>query len=268
MESSAAGRKHEAVSSIRVLLLVLFGAFSTTGVRAQEAPVCVALTARPIQAIGAIHLVVDDDPVWLEELALRAAAMWNDAGCNGDRRFPRIDLERPREAHRKIRVRWEPGFNPAEPRSCGSFVGAEIVLYGRTIDPRTRVLGGCGSPDRIVETLAHELGHAFGLRDRYDAACYGWIMSQLVWLGENAILPRAVQSNECDAADLAFDTPSERRRLSRRPVLLAAELSVDAEEGAAAKSLLTLPESAAPLPPRSARTAPGTRAKGSGGYRP
>lgn len=271
MESSAAGRRHDAVPPTRVLLPALLAALSALGARdalGQEAPACVALSARPIQAIGAIHLVVEEEPLWLEELARHAAAMWNRAGCSGEQRFPRIDLETPRQPHRRIRVRWEPGFNVAEPRSCGSFVGAEIVLYGRAIDPRTRALGSCGSPDRVVETLAHELGHALGLRDLYEPACYGSIMSQLVWVGENAILPRAVRSYECDAADLAFDTPSERRRLVRRPILLAATPSAEVEEGAAAKSLLMLPGSAAPLPRRSARTAPDTPGTASDGYRP
>lgn len=269
MESSAAVRSSDAAPTCRSLFLALAGALSVASAQAQEGAACVGLTARPTQAIGAIHLLVDQDPPWLEELALRAAAMWNDVGCHGADRFPRVSLSRPTLPHRRIRLRWEPGFNAAEPRSCGSFVGADIVLYGRAIDPRTRALGGCGNPDRVVETLAHELGHALGLRDRYEPACYGSIMSQLVWVGENSILPRAVQAYECDAADLAFDTPAERRRLSRRPVLLAAAPSTEAgAESASAKSLLTLPEAAPPPRPRSARTAPGSPATESDGYRP
>jgi len=268
MESSATVRCTDAVPVRRVLFLALAGALATASAQAQEPAACVSLSARPIQAIGAIHLVVDGDPVWLGELAARAASMWNDHGCNGSDRFPRVQLERPSQPHRRIRVRWESGFNAAEPRSCGSFVGSDIVLYGRAIDPRTRTLGGCGNADRVTETLAHEIGHALGLRDRYESECYGSIMSQLVWMGENAILPRSVRAFECDAADLAFDTPSERRRLSRRPVLLASAPSAETGEGAAAKSLLTLPEVAPPLHPRSARTAPGSPARGSDVYRP
>ena len=165
-------------------------------------------------------------------------------------------------------MRWEPGFNAAEPRSCGSFVGSDIVLYGHAIDPRTHALGACGNADRVTETLAHEIGHALGLLDRYESECYGSIMSQLVWMGGNAILPRSVRAFECDAADLAFDTPAERRRLSRRPVLLASAPLAETGESAAARSLLTLTEAAPPRNPKSARAAPGSHGTESDGFRP
>ncbi len=244
---------------------------STAAAVSDTAVSCVGLKARPAQAIGAIRLDLGALPTWLRPPAERAAAFWNDPGCNRAGEFPKIVLDETPEPHRVIRVRWEPGHNPREPRSCGSFIGAEIILYGRAIDPRVHALGGCGDLDRVAETLAHELGHALGLTDRFEPACYGSIMSQLVWTSATGILPRRVQPYECAAADLAFETPAERRAGARRDIVLAsAGLAIAAGEGegAAALARLTLPEPAAEPRRRSARTAPGILGTASAEFHP
>ena len=145
MESATAG--HASATGIVhwVLRFGIAAALLAPVAAAQSGPTCVALKDRPLQAIGAIHLVTDGQPAWLHAAASRAASMWNDPACNVSHAFPRIVLTPTREPHRRVRVRWEPGFNAAEPRSCGSFAGNEIVLYGRAIDPRTRTLGACGN---------------------------------------------------------------------------------------------------------------------------
>ncbi len=235
---------------------------------AQAGPACVALKERPLQAIGAIHLLAEGQPPWLDAVVARAASMWNDPDCNVARSFPQIVLAATREPHRRLWVRWEAGFNRAEPRSCGSFGGNEIILFGSAIHPATRELGTCGTTDRIVETLAHEIGHALGLLDRFEPECYGSIMSQLVWVRGNAVLPRTVRPSECAAADIAFETPAERRWPGRQPRLLAAISSTAAGDGAAARSLATLPGQPERLLPRSARTAPGSPATMSSEFHP
>ena len=93
-------------------------------------------------------------------------------------------------------------------------------------------------------------------------------MSQLVWVGDNVVLPRAVQRFECAAADIAFETPTERRRPGNQPRLLASIPSEVPDDAIAARSLVTLLELAEPLRRRSARTAPDSLATTSSEFHP
>lgn len=235
-----------------------------TAVAAHVAPVaaaesCVSAKSRPVQAIEAIRLVPRDFPAGLLPIVERAMSFWNDAGCNGDAGFPRFRFA-SEEPHRIVNVRWVQGINAATEGSCGSFVGSEIVLYSHARDGRGRRERSCGTPPRLAETLAHELGHALGLDDQYGTRCAGYIMGQLVLDRSGAPLERRVRAEECAAADAAFLTLAERGGRAAEDLLAAAD---DAPPAG-----FTSRAGAAGSRPRSARIALGIPATESDGYRP
>ncbi|MCP4205374.1 MAG: hypothetical protein GY769_25975 [bacterium] len=97
---------------------------------------------------------------------------------------------------------------------CGSFRGRTIVLYAFAVD-RTGRLRSCRSP---VDLLAHELGHALGLRDApEDLACHAYTMSNL---HDSDPLSRQVQPEECRAVAERWLTSQEIARDSA-PALIA-----------------------------------------------
>ena len=81
-------------------------------------------------------------------------------------------------------------------RRCGAFAGSTVTLYLSAIDHEGRPVR-CGDPAR---TMAHELGHVFGLDDQYDPVCNRHIMSP--------VPPRR--------ADRRYPTPAECRAVAER----------------------------------------------------
>jgi hypothetical protein len=89
---------------------------------------------------------------------------------------------------------------------CGDFRGRTITLYRwALLADGTRVR--CGS---LPQNLAHELGHALGLRDaREGAECRRRIMSQI---NSSNRASRRVESSDCQVVGQRWLTFSESRR--------------------------------------------------------
>jgi hypothetical protein len=232
------------------------------GVAAEGAPWrCASTRGRPPQALEAVRVV----PVGLPPAAAwaleRATSLWNDASCNAAGAFP-VFVTATELPHRVLQVVWHAGAHPGRRGVCGSFAGTRIDLWAATVDAQG-VAGSCGGPERLAETLAHELGHVLGLEDRYEPECSGAIMSQLTRLSSGELLARAVRAEECAAADSVFATEAERR-LEEAGWRVAEVLA----ESAGAAPLRPRSPAAPPDPRRSVRTAPGSRATGSAAFRP
>jgi hypothetical protein len=226
---------------------------------------CASTAGAPPQALEAVRVV----PVGLPPPAAwaldRARSLWNDAACNSALDFPLFvaETELP---HRVLEVVWHAVPHPGRRSVCGSFAGRRIDLWASTLDAQG-VARSCGGPERLAETLAHELGHVLGLEDRYEPECAGAIMSQMLRLPSGELLRRAVRREECAAADTVFATDAERRREQESWTFAA--LQMGAPSGAADSGGLRPPSPAAPPAlPRSARTAPGSRARASAAFRP
>lgn len=237
------------------LLLTLAGLAGPTHATAA----CVEARERPLQAIEAVRVVAHGFPRALAPAVERAMAMWNAPSCNsGGFPFFRGDTEAP---HRVLHVRWVRGTSPQVEGSCGSFLGNQIVLYSQARDPLGGAVRPCGNVEQVAQTLAHELGHALGLADQYDAECSGYIMGQLVRLRSGQLRERQVRPEECRAADRWFLTIAERGAWADADRLAG---SPEATAAAPVRS----PAGAAGSPRRSARIALGIPATESDGYRP
>lgn len=110
-----------------------------------------------------------------------------------------IDPSRPDAVH----VRYDRGSSQGA--RCAFFTRREIVLYGSALDRGGKAVP-C-SPPAVL--LAHELGHVLGLG---DAPPGGRCQSAIMAADDPRLAARrAVQREECAAADGRWRTPRERR---------------------------------------------------------
>jgi hypothetical protein len=110
---------------------------------------------------------------------------------------------------RRVRVEYDP--NAVGRGRCGAFTGQVIRLFGRAERE-----GGAVEPCRSLErNLAHELGHALGLRDALDTfACQQNLMAGLT---PSNVHSRFASAEECRAADRRWLTFFEMGRVAERP---------------------------------------------------
>jgi hypothetical protein len=245
----------------RVAAALLLAFAVTVAVPAGAAGRCALRREAPVEALSSIELDPHGFPDAFADVPARAVALWTRRDCIGDADFPVLTLA-PGAGERRIEVLFRPGPSTVLPSACGEFVGSRIVLHGKFRDPRDGRLVSCGGPDRLVETLAHELGHALGLRDQFDPACSDHIMAQLARGRDGLLASRRVQPDECRVAGSGFTTAFERAVATGRD-LLAADLESDPRRPR------LRPESVLPpsLPP-AARTARDIHATGSAVFRP
>jgi hypothetical protein len=242
------------------LALLLAAGFAPAGAATGAADACVSMRERPLQAIEAIRVEVHGFPAGLLPAVERAMAFWNHTNCNSDSDFPRFRFATD-EPHRVLHVRWVKGPSPIVEGSCGAFSGNEIVLYSHARVTRGGAVRTCGNSARVAETLAHELGHALGLKDQYGAECSGFIMGQLTRTRSGSILERRVRAQECAAADGVFLTLAERTARTVEDLLAG-------RSDPAPAAALTSPAAVAGSRPPAARIALGIPATESDGFRP
>lgn len=144
------------------------------------------------ESIGLVH-GPEVPREWVEE----AIGYWRSCPDYG-RDFPALEPERP--GSRTLTIRYETGHGD---RRCGSFDGSTITLYAVARDQANRPVS-CGA---LPETLAHELGHALGLKDAPGRkSCASHVMA---WLRADARRPRSVTPEECRAVGRKWLTPAE-----------------------------------------------------------
>lgn len=173
---------------------------------------CTTARAERIDALSSIGLRPEGFPTRLASVTAEAAQLWNLAPCDATGR-PRFLVGVPGD--RTIVVRWIEGATAAAPGVCGGFAGNEIRLYAFARQPARGGLERCGDPARLVEILAHELGHALGLYDQRSSQCSDRIMGQLVRRADGSITGRAVHAEECSAVGQRFVTLAERLQRTR-----------------------------------------------------
>ncbi len=235
---------------------------ATAGVMpAGAAGTCALRREAPVEALSSIELEPRGFPAAFAGVPERAVALWTRRDCIGDADFPVLTLI-PGSGDRRIEVLYRPGPSTILPSACGEFVGSRIVLHGRFRDPRDGRLVSCGGRDRLVETLAHELGHALGLVDQFDPVCSDHIMAQLARGRDGVLAARRVQPDECRVAGRGFTTAFERGLATSRD-LLAADLGTDPRRPRLRPGSVPPPS----LPP-AARTARDIHATGSAVFRP
>jgi len=180
---------------------------SSASAETPDLPTCEPERSPRVDALSTIGLRAIGLPRNVETALAEAASLWNLAPCEASGR-PRFVLGAPGE--RTLAVRWLGFAAAAEPGVCGSFTGKEIRIFGFARDRETGALARCGDRDRLVEVIAHELGHALGLRDQMQPACSGQIMGQLVRRPDGELVERTVHAEECVAVERRFLTVSER----------------------------------------------------------
>jgi hypothetical protein len=185
---------------------LLFLAAGAVALPADDGGHCAAARFERIDALSTIGLEPIDFPPRLAEVPFAAAALWNDAPCAAAER-PRFVAGR---GDRTLIVRWIDGVAMSSAGVCGAFAGREIRLYAFARDPFDGRLLRCGESARLVEILAHELGHALGLFDQRAPECGQRIMGQLVRRADGSIAARSVHAEECAAVAARFLTAAER----------------------------------------------------------
>jgi hypothetical protein len=188
----------------KVLLLVwLASRFASRA----EADSCVAPTHDPRVSPDLIRLVPSGFPSGLSGVVAAGMEKWNNPSCNpGGRLFSYFQLDAG--ADRTINVVYVDGLYAQNEFSCGHFTGNEITIYSKSRNLQTGVIQNCGTPDRVAETVAHELGHLLGLTDQGldGESCNGYIMSQVRRTANGQVVPRYVQGSECGEADTINQT--------------------------------------------------------------
>jgi hypothetical protein len=240
---------------------LLLAAAAAGAAPARPADRCVARRDAPVQALSSIGLDPRGFPATLAGVPGRAVALWDRRDCIRDSDFPTFSLA-PGSGQRRIEILYRPGPSSVLPSACGEFTGSRIVLHGRYLDPRTRRAASCGGADRLVETLAHELGHALGLVDQFDAGCSDHIMAQLGRAPDGTLAARSVQADECRAAGRGFATLFERALATDRGRLAPGPEANPRTAGLRPGPVLP------PGRPPGARTAHDSRETGSAEYRP
>ena len=164
-------------------------------------------------ALGDVIYLVSSDPRLRVPLA-ETVAMWSLCPRSG-MGFPRPEALAevspsglgPGEQHwRKIEVAMSDRNHPNRGSRCGTFQGDSIIVGRRTVDD----LGRAHSCGTLAETLAHEIGHALGLKHatpsvvdlQGEPAMAGTILA-------NVKRPRQVRNWECEATDLHWMTSRE-----------------------------------------------------------
>lgn len=177
---------------------------------------CAVLAPQPA-AIGETISLVGDGR--LPEQVLHAAIeRWRQCPNYG-KGFPEFVVGA--EGSRRVRVEFHK--SAIGRNRCGDFRGQVIRLFGG-FERENGAVELCLS---IVDNLAHELGHALGLRDAANSfACQLTIMAGLTPSNVHA---RSVTREECRAADRRWSTFFELGRVAELPgpVLRA---SIDATE--------------------------------------
>ena len=190
---------------------LLFLAAGAAALPADGGETCTAARTERVDALSTIGIEPVDFPPRLAAVPLAAAALWNEAPCAAAGR-PRFVAG---GGDRTLVVRWIAGASTSSEGVCGAFAGREIRLYAFARDPFDGRLLHCGESARLVEILAHELGHALGLFDQRAPECRGRIMGQLVRRGDGSIAARSVHAEECAAAASRFLTLAERLEQAR-----------------------------------------------------
>lgn len=140
----------------------------------------------------------------LRESALeRAIGAWAACAAYGSG-FP--SLRRGGVGTRQLRVRFDP--DAVGDARCGAFSGRTITLYARMRSWRGSLVP-CGS---LWRNLAHELGHALGLRDA-PPSCDTFMMAKI---NRHNGAHRAVQEPECRLLEERWTTAAERLSLPAR----------------------------------------------------
>ena len=178
---------------------ILLGA-AVSPVASQE---CVALrnAGRPAHGESLLVAPAADTPAELLEAAVRS---WHACGEHAVG-FPEIRTRG--SATRTVWVSYRP--DRMGEGHCGSFAGRRIELYDRMRTADGAIVP-CGPLD---QNLAHEIGHALGLRDAMHPACGHFVMAPIRRQGPE----RRPRSGECAAVDRRWLTASETAELERHP---------------------------------------------------
>lgn len=191
---------------------------STSTLAAQDSDAaCTALRSARIDALSVIGIEASGFPAELAHVPFEAARLWNEAACNASGR-PRFVIG---AGERTLTVIYVAGTPTRTGGACATFTRDEIRLYAFTRDPLRHELVRCGDGPRLAEIVAHELGHALGLADQYDATCQDRIMSQLARRSDGSVGSRAIHHEECRAVEGRFFTLAERLEAETATVRVA-----------------------------------------------
>jgi hypothetical protein len=164
----------------------------------------------PTQTVDRIQLVPSGFPSGLSNAVANGMGMWNGTSCNtGGDDFPLFQFDSA-GAGRTITVMFVAGKNPQNPASCGNLAGNVISVYSQVNNPITGGTASCAAADIVTQNIAHELGHLLGLDNQFSSSCYGFIMSQVVFQPNGAIIGRSVRPEECQQANTSNITFPEQ----------------------------------------------------------
>lgn len=161
-----------------------------------SASACTDLRSPGRVVSGSIGLVYDDDVP--PGVISRAIDAWSQCS-NYSADFPKLLDGRPGD--QVLQIVWDSGNSGTD--RCGTILGRTVTLYRFARDSKGRNVP-CG--DRGLN-LAHEIGHALGLRDSpRTLACDGGLMARL---SEANRFDRRVTKEECSLAGQRWLTFAE-----------------------------------------------------------
>lgn len=129
----------------------------------------------------------------------------NDGGQCPAGGFPQVTTTYEGGSQRILNAVFQSGYQPdGTSDACGEFSGSEVTFYEYARTPTGQTVP-CTRADILVDTAAHEMGHALGLK---DSGCGNYMMGQINY-ASGSYTNRTIRQAECSTLDDTHMTEQE-----------------------------------------------------------